>query len=171
MKRTLVLLLLTAGFPTALSAQIAPGDPVRLKSVSASGRFTVVTVDSTSLHVRDSSGSVHEAPLATLDRLDVYRGRRSTAGGLLRGAAIGGVAGASLGIVAGLAAGTDPQHFFTTEEMVIILGVMLGGSGALAGGVIGMVAPGERWERVRVGSQLTVVPSADGVGVGYTYRF
>lgn len=174
MYRTMLLLSLLLGTPLMVSAQVSSGDRIRLKGELTTGRYDVVALNARTIQVRDSTGSVLDVQLASVDRLDVYRGRRSTGRGFLRGAGIGGAAGASAGLVTGLLSGDDPSDqfiAFTAEEKALVLGVLFGGTGALVGGVIGMIAPGEHWERVDLESALTVGATADGVRLSYTYRF
>lgn len=177
MSRTLLLAVLLLGSGTPVSAQPAlhAGDVVKLSATAVSGRFTVASLTADGLAVRDSAGVVTEVPIASLKRVSVHRGRRSAGRGFLRGAALGGGIGAGSGVIMGLASGDDDAQYtffaLTAEEKAVLGAIVLGGAGAVVGGLIGALAPGDRWERVRFDGPVTVGLRAGGIGVGYTYRF
>lgn len=178
MSRTLFTLMLFLAFATQLEAQtvvVRGGDVVRVQSTSAVGRFTVDRIGSGRILLRDTAGSIVDVPLDEVSDLRVLRGPRSAGAGALRGAGYGLLVGGGAGVAIGLMSGDDPpdQWFaFTAEEKAAMMGVLLGAGGAVIGALIGVSAPGERWERVSPGETTRVLPSGDGgITVGYTVRF
>jgi hypothetical protein len=144
----------SAAPPAAAQPALQPGDMVRIRAGSAAGHYTVVSVDSAALTLRVGAANPLEVPLVAIQRLDLHRGRRPPAQGLLRGGAIGFAGGFAGGAVLGIASGDDPpgSGFFamTAREKARVYGALLGSSGAIVGGTIGYLAPGDRWSRVRV---------------------
>ncbi|HEX6309798.1 MAG TPA: hypothetical protein VFZ69_16610 [Longimicrobiales bacterium] len=179
MSRSLSLALaFTAISAVSLAAQSAPvraGDEVRVQSRAAAGRFTVTAVTSGILTLCDSAANCVGVPVGDVTELEVFRGPRSGWAGAGRGAGYGFLAGAGAGILIGLASGDDdPRSWFalSAEEKAFMGGVLLGGAGGIIGALIGVSAPGERWERVDLRRDATVSASRDGgVAVGYTLRF
>ena len=148
------------------------GDVVRVESPSVNGQFTLVRSDSTILVLRQSTGEEHSVTQASVTRLDV-RAERPRGSGFLRGAGLGVLAGGVVGVVSGFAAGDDPDnHFFqmSAGEKAAVLGVLLGGAGGLVGGVIGLAAPGHRWEPVQL-QRLTFAPWKSGGTVAVSFVF
>lgn len=178
MTRLLIPTLLTLALAAPLAAQtppaLRPGDDVRLTSPNASGRFVVQELSAETLTLRDDDGAVLHVPITSVRGLSVSRGSRTAGAGALRGAGVGFLAGAGTGILAGLIAGDDPPSTFISfskEEKALALGILLGGTGALAGTVIGLVAPGEKWERVGLDAARAGVSADGGVALGYSVRF
>jgi hypothetical protein len=100
----------------------------------------------------DSAGVPLALPLAAVEALDVRR-RRTPVQGARHGAGWGGRAGAAAGLALGLAvAGCRGAECEGWHEYWKWLGHALGGTadGLAAGGFVGAVARGERWERVAV---------------------
>lgn len=175
MHRPLRAALALAALPLAalpLRAQLAlePGERVRVVAPALRGTFYVVATTRDSLVVQqDPTAPAHRLAVAEVERLHVDRGRRSTLGGFGRGFAIGGGIGAALGVVSGLASGDDePGGWFhmSAEDKALGGGLLLGAGGGLVGGLIGALAPGERWERVPTGPRVALVAPPGGRGVG-----
>jgi hypothetical protein len=171
-------LTLTLAVPAAgqtVPVPVRAGDVVRVQSATAAGRFTVQVIADDALTLRDSTGTDVSVPLAAVTRLSVLRGPRSPRVGALRGAGLGLAVGAGTGILIGLVAGDDEPNswfYFTAEEKATAYGVVLGASAGLLGGIIGLAAPGELWERVDPLSGVRMgVGREGGVNVGYALRF
>ena len=115
-------------------------------------------------------------PLASVTRLEVSRGRKSNAG---RGAKIGALVLGIPGVIAGLAlvgrelCGGLGSCSDVGPEVVVVLGAVGAGTGALIGAVIGYAIRTERWvdlppDQLRV----NLVPQRDGrFGLGLSVRF
>jgi hypothetical protein len=130
---------------------------------------------------------------AEISRMERSLGRHSRAVGGLRGAAIGAGIGAVLGAGIGLLSGDDPEPVrdcppydgfgfivppcgplftFSAQDKAAIDGTVLGVLGAVAGGIGGAVAPGERWQRQRAdGPALALRPQRRGLGAELALRF
>lgn len=181
MWRALLVVMCTSVVPVALHAQasrppVVDGDRVRVITPTVEGVFIVAASGADSLALRPTMGT--GAPLAVAWRdvtsLDVRRRRSSGAGGL-RGAGIGGLVGVLSGVTIGFASGSDdPSTFlaFSAGEKAAVLGVALGGLGAVVGGVIGLVAPGERWDALDLREGVRVSPGrGGGLTLSYAARF
>lgn len=153
--RALVLVLLTAlsaaVLPVAVSGQGAPpelerGEPIRVFSTGIPeplvGHF--VEWDENSLLVQPRSGD-EAAMRIYLDRVERLERRVAGEGsGFLRGALIG--AGAT--VAGGFLLMAVPSG--EGANMAVAGGIVLAPLGALAGGLIGLAFPPERWEPVPV---------------------
>jgi len=169
--------LLIAGTAAAqqMLQPVRSGDQVRIRAGTISGEFTVVGYGEREMMLQAApTEPVVEVPFASVTRLHVNRGARSSGAGLVRGAGRGLLIGGGIGAVTGFASGDDTGSFFvfTAEDKAMILGVLLGGAGAVVGGLVGAVSPGDRWERVDNRTRLHVAPRNDGgVAVALTRRF
>lgn len=160
-----LLVLLASG--GAAHAQDA-GDRVRVSVASGAritGRLERLGTDTLVMMGRDSV--LRTIPLATVQRLDVARGRGSRVRGTLRGAGIGMGVGAALGAVVGALAYKDecegPEPGFCLDfgrGFDAYLGGFMGGAlGTLVGGTAGAVRDPTRWvsipgeSRVRLGAR------------------
>jgi len=76
---------------------------------------------------------------------------------------MGGIVGAAVGY-ADWRESSDFQ-LFSRQESMALGAVLIGGVGAVTGGVIGVVAPGSRWENVPLGSGPARA-SAGGLRIG-----
>lgn len=169
----------------ALSAQSVPrlnaGDRVRVSFDLGAGRVVVrgdVVIlnqaDGTVLVRNHDTAELLDLPLASITKLHVSLGHRSTGAGALRGAGIGLLIGGGAGAVVGFASGDDPPGWFsmTAQEKALLLGIGLGGLGAVVGGLVGLAAPGERWQRLAATEGLRIAPEdRGGVTLTYSYRF
>jgi hypothetical protein len=125
------------------------------------------------LTLRDSAGAIVHVPMADVTELEVSHGRRTAGSRALRGAGFGLLAGAGSGVVIGFVSGDDPDGFIslTAEEKALLLGGLLGGTGAVLGTVIGLLSRGEQWEAVPLNSIRTAPATDGGMTIGYAIRF
>ncbi len=137
-----------ATVPQHPAAPVDSGSRIRITVNKPSKHFfigTLVSADADSLRFADSSG-VSAIPIASVDRLERSRGRRSNAG---RGALIGGLIGAGAGLVLGLAASAEEGGWYEVgAEDVAVATVFLGAIAGSVGALIGAASKGERWEPV-----------------------
>lgn len=135
---------------------VRAGDRVRVRSAGYRGVFEVAELADPGLVVRrtDGAGTVDTIPLASIDRLETRREPWSRGRGAVRGMLWGAAGGAATGVVLGYADGDDHGGIlsFTAEEKAFMFAVVLGSAGAAAGGIVGALMPGHRWE--------TLVPAA-----------
>lgn len=183
------LLILAAALlaPTLLCAQVELGDRVRVKSGSGSLSGWVIAVTDSTVTLAGSTDALglgrgtRTVELATLDRMELSVSQRSRGEGALRGAAAGLVSGAAAGAVVfwGMTwmDDCDPKVddlFCFTPEFALLMGAGIGGYyGTLSGAVIGLVWPGDRWQRTPFAApRAAVLATGDGrAGVGVTLRF
>jgi len=177
-KVTLALLLAGMVGSTAASAQSALARDVRVRVLAPSisekrpvGHLS--TVDSTGLRLVQGRADTLFIPRDAVMAVDVSAGRRSH---WVRGAAIGGVSGLTFALVMWIVETTenddDPFSDMLDDAFFPMVGVVLGGTGALVGGIIGAVARTEQWDRVPASDlRWTVAPVAGGARVGLSLRF
>lgn len=169
---TAVLLPLAAAALPAQSivAAVGPGARVRLVAPAVEGEFFVLSATPDTLVVqRDPAAPVHRLAVASLQRLDVSRGRRSAGSGLGRGFLIGAGIGAAVGVASGLASGDDePGGWFSmsAEDKALGGGVFVGAAGGVIGGLVGLFVRGERWDRLATAPRLALAVPPAGRGVG-----
>ena len=134
--------------PAALAAQDAnwpeAGDRVRFVSDELAGESRVAAMLDESLFLeRDSSSARFTVPTASLERLEVYRGRTSR----LKGFLLGSVAGSLIGGVVALPCMSQPH--FTCRSVPARERAIFGvGVGALVGAAVW--GGREIWEEVRL---------------------
>jgi len=130
-------------------APVQPGQRVRVRSTVAhtpelTGVVEAVRPDT--LIVRDDDRSVPTAVLlATVDRLQVSRGRHSH---WITGAAVGFAVGAATGVIAGVAGHNDADWLFGSGASAFLGAVLLAPIGAGTGAVVGLLVRTERWQTV-----------------------
>lgn len=187
--RTLLGLLAFSVLPATVAAQggcpgLPAGSTVRLHAASAATYTLPQAVQPADSAILLPSGAAGAGTIrcADLRRVQLRVGHRSRGRAALKGAGfgllIGGVIGAGLGY-----AQTEEEtegdgwQIFSPEEGALIGAVFLGGASAVVGGAIGFVAPGSRWEDVRVPARaprasaegLRIAPAGRGqVRVSYT---
>jgi hypothetical protein len=184
--RSVLGLLLFCVLPSALRAQgncptLAAGSVVRLHS-GIQGTYTLplpVQTTDTAI-VIPSSGNIARKPVrcGNLRRVELRVGHRSRVRSGLTGAGVGLVMGGIVGAAVGYADWRESTEFqlFSREESMALGATLIGGLGAVTGGVIGFVAPGSRWEDVplsprpaRASAGLRVAPvGGSQVRVSYT---
>jgi hypothetical protein len=181
MRRTVVYLfaLCVCFLPSTVFAQAArvpvtEGSRVRISTLSSKGTFTVAGVRADSLILYESAASAETVtmPLHSITKLEVARPRPRREGAQLV-AGVGFLIGATVGGAVGLASGDDPPGLMplTAREKAIILGVGLGGAGALVGGVLGLAEPGMRWDPVDLSHRVSLAGTRNGaLAVTYSYR-
>ena len=190
MRRLLVLVTALLA-PTLLSAQVEPGNRVRIVTDAHVVIGRVAAADDSTV-VLDRTTNRWGVPVSTrpigwteVRRLDMGAGRRPRLVGALEGAALGLVGGAAGGAVmfGGLtvlsgcnARSPDPEERFGCFRTgdAFLLGALLGAyQGAPTGAVLGFLWPGDRWERTPVAlPRPAVVAMPDGrTGVGASLRF
>lgn len=162
MRRFLPFLLLCALLATPLAAQprpVAQGDVVRF-SPGPRGVYTVQEVGPDSLTVSRRGEEVR----VPVRGVAIHRAHgRNHPGGLLRGAVYGMGFGAALGAVSGYAQGdtNDGWFNFSAEENAAIGAAVLGITGLVTGGALGLMFPPFDWEPASVpASRTTLSPVA-----------
>jgi hypothetical protein len=149
----------------SLGNDVRRGDRIRITSDPTSGEFVVGSVNSGGLLLRTEPEI--EVPIASLQSLQVQRGREiSTAEGLVGGAAVGALVGAVFGL-------QDLQaHYSSLTRMSMKESVALGvGIGVLVGLFISRTSD-EVWEEVTLPYRLDArprvasVPENDPIVVG-----
>lgn len=187
-RETLITALALVSIGSVVAAQ-TNGDPavdigsrIRLKTAPAaaygwlSGRVVALSEDSLWL-ARTGTGKPRAVPLGSIRRLEVSRGRRSN---LLKGLGIGLASGVVLGGAIGFIEGGDPPcetgafvpcFRFSAEEKAAAYALVLGGVGALLGGVIGAVTHTERWAEVQPAAVRLDVGADGALTLSTAYRF
>jgi hypothetical protein len=147
---SLVAALVVAAPFTLLAQQqslLAPGDRVRVTAPSIGVHEQVCTFSALR---RDTAvvmegGRLLALPLASVTKLEVYRGRRSRAGkGAVTGLLVGTGAGVLLGVL------DLAQEEGGAEYVLLGWAGLGGGAGALLGALVGAVIRADRWEPVRL---------------------
>lgn len=159
---------------TAAQTSVASviGDTVRVTAPAAGERIrgVLVAVRDDSLFVR-RYGRTLAVPLARVERVDVKR-RRSHVAGLFRGV----LYGAPIGLASGYLAGTleEKSDDDGCGDDCGLLPVVYGAAGFVTGtffgGLIGVAAPGGRWQRVSSRPVMAVAPARGGVALSLTKR-
>ena len=118
---------------------------VRLASV------TGITSDSIALSYARGFGEV-QLPVGSIARLWVSEGPRSRAEGARHGAKRGFVTGLVLGGIAAAVTivACSGKECFGADSYGLLVAPLLVATSAAAGATFGVVAPGERWRRVRL---------------------
>ncbi len=175
---TLVLLLTGIVGPTVASAQyggLARDLRVRVLAPGFSTDRPVgnlAGVDSTGLRLVQGRADTLFIPRDAVMAVDVSAGRRSH---WVRGAAIGGLSGLVLATVVWIAEEADdddPISDVLNDAFFPATAVLLGGTGALVGGVIGAIARTEQWDRLPASEiRWSVAAVAGGARVGLSLRF
>jgi len=170
---TLAAAVLAAAMATANAAPSgwpATGEKVRVRRLRGqdSEKGVVVQTDAEFLTVSLGSGQPPvRIPLASIERLEVARGRRRAAP---EGAVLGGVVGAVLGglAVAGIgeALCENATNCGASAEGYLVGMGILGAAGAGVGALTGLAVKVDRWERVRVHRvRVGIRPARAGAGV------
>lgn len=177
-KRSLLVALIAAMVLTpplaaqdATMADLEAGDRVRTR---IGGERVVGTFVSAEGPLRISTeGEVVAVPLSHDIEIERSLGPRSVLSGFANGAGLGFLAGAATGAVVGVASGDDTKGFirFSAGEKAFGFGVVLGAGGAVLGGIIGAMAPGERWQEVEllIPAGAALFTTRDG-GVGIAFE-
>jgi hypothetical protein len=157
-----------AGANAAPSGWPMTGEKVRVTTRAGRSpeKGVVVQTDAESLTVSLGSGrSPVQIPIASIERLEVARGRRTTA---RDGALVGGFAGAVLG---GLAVGglmhalceNGSDCSGETAQGALVGAGLFGTAGAGAGALIGLAIKTDRWERLPVNRvRVGILPAPAG---------
>jgi len=174
--RTMLGLLVFSVVPSTLAAQgacpsLQAGSTVRLHAPGASSTY-VVTESSkpsdTALSVTVPGHSLLSVPCADVQRVQLRtgpaRGRSVLRGGGI-GLAAGVVLGAALGYYEYENPGPDEWEIFSREEEMALGATLLGGIGLAGGAVIGLLAPGSRWEELPVNPRPARA-SVEGLRIG-----
>jgi hypothetical protein len=176
------LVTLTASAAAAQTPSLEPGTRVRVTSdslgrvvgvVAPAGRDTIAVTT-------PDGGSRVAIPVASVERLDVSRGRTAGAGAA-RGALIGAAVSGGLGVAAtGLVYFYERRHdatrscyescYLGTAIVGVLSGVVLLGSTA-TGALIGAAVGAEGWRRVPLADRVGVGPTPDGAGLAVRLAF
>jgi hypothetical protein len=148
-----------------------PGEKVRLTTHTGTGRDkgVVVAADAEALTVSLGTGKPPlRVPLASLERLEVARGRRSAA---KEGAITGGIVGGAFGIFAISVLSAvlcDNSDGCDASAQAYLGGAgIFGAGGAGLGALVGLAIKKDRWERVPVDRvRVGLEPVRGGAGVG-----
>ena len=159
-----------AGANAAPSGWPITGEKVRVTTLAGRSREmgVIVQTDAESLTVSLGSGqSPVRIPLASIERLEVARGRRTTA---RAGACYGGLVGAVLGglAVAGLgeALCENASDCGASAEGYLVGVGIFGAAGAGVGALTGLAIKTDRWERLPVDRvRVGIRPAPGGASV------
>ena len=130
---------------------------------------TLVNIQDGTLIVGEGKdGPRREVPLASVNRLEVSRGRHSSSG---KGALVGMFAGAAGGVAAGLVVCNHGNCVNSgTGDLTGVWATALGLGGGLAGAGIGAIIGGairtEQWERVSIRDLRVGIGPVGGQGFG-----
>jgi hypothetical protein len=168
--RTVLVLLAIAVPCAAQSAELIPGQKVRLVAPSVfAGRFqgTVLERRGDSIVVAKPGGVPATLSVTAIDAAQVSRGKSRARGagkGTLWGLGVGG----GLAILVGIPAATRAEANGTADSDVTsyVVGQLVFG-GAFWGAIIGTMVGSERWDQVKVPGRVTMLPVRDGFRVGY----
>ena len=188
--RTLLCLLallcsVSGGAGWAQEAPVAPGEHVRVwpqtdargrpVGIPIQGRLTTWTADSL---VLDDNNRPWTLPLGSVSRLDVSRGRASRGRGAMRGILYGVGPGILLGALLGYGSYQEPSCPSGSlcidfgPEVAAFGGAVLGaGAGALFGGILGALSPGERWERIPLPARISNAGSREQIAFSASVTF
>ena len=160
---------LPAGWATRGPSQpLRPGRRVRITAedsgvIGWTGTLRVLNSDS--IVLEDGL----DLPLASVTKLEVYRGKRTRTG---EGAGKGFVIGAFTGVVLGIAACSSPGAYVSQGQCAVGGGLVFGAGGALLGGLIGALAGADRWEEVSLDRlRVSLVSRRDRLALGIALRF
>lgn len=187
--RSTLCLLAVSVLPAALAAQapcpsLAAGSTVRLHAPSAEVYTLPRAVQPGDTVIVVPAGGRSETLIrcAQVSRVQLRVGPgargRSTLRGMGIGFLVGAVTGATIGYL-GTEEG-DESEVLGREEVAVIMGIFLGGTGAAVGGVIGFATPGSSWQDVPLRPRTARVPAEGlriapdghaGVRMSYTVRF
>lgn len=163
----LLLGVLPSGLPAQVTPyRVGPGDLVRFRLVPSGGRVAgrVATVTPDTLWL-ESRPNLIQLGFARTDVSDLQR-RVGGPSGAGTGVLVGFGFGAAVGVVWGsLVCGTVLEG--CNVRGPLILGVRLGGIGAVAGGVIGAIGSAPKWS---IGIWPTQTGSGTAIGVRLTFR-
>lgn len=161
--------------PDALAqkeAPVQPGQRVRVRStVVHTPELTgvVESIGPDTLRVRDDDRSMATAvSLATVDRLQVSRGRHSR---WVTGAAIGLGVGVAAGVLIGLTTSSEDDWLFGPGASAFLGAVLFGPIGAVTGGIVGLVVRTERWETVPLDRAAPGVARGSHLDIGMSVAF
>lgn len=147
--------------PACLNAQLRTvpedGSRLRLKVSGKSGAYLLARIGADTLYVnREKDDAFMTIAFEGVEKAEV-RVPRSRGWGALRGVLIGGAVGGAVGMIVGIAKWDeadvecgpfDPLCDATTgTAQTIGYMTIFGVAGMGLGGIVGAVAPGERWER------------------------
>jgi hypothetical protein len=172
----------TTGFP--LSAQLGPGGRIRVRYDTSATVTLVGTLDSiwdNSLSVRMDASKVVTVRLDAISTLELSTGRHRTGG---KGARIGAALGVLTGLFVGIAASNEqkcgtgflsdfcesmsPARTFAYAGIGAVAGSL---AGAGVGWLVGEQFHADSWLPVPV-PRLQLAPvSANGFGIGVSFRF
>lgn len=158
-----------AAAPAAAQApsSLPAGERLRIRTPEGRDTYRLIgTAGDTLLLRRSGRADAERISLASVERLERSLGRHSRWHGFGRGVLVGGLSGLALGTVVGLAQPDDEADFIISDEAATALLALTGGiSFGVAGGVLGAMMPGERWETVRAERRVSVAPMHGGLGV------
>ncbi len=141
------------------------GDRVRLRMTGERHLLTgkVLEIDGAALVIaRGREGAVLRVPLASLDRLEVARGRRNRAA---LGAAIGFVPGALYAAAVVGALGCEEQVRCTKVGPMLVSGLVGGAATGTLGALIGLAIRTDRWQAVPLGEPAAGRKATLGIGL------
>lgn len=189
--RSMLCLLAVSVLPATLAAQancpsLAAGSTVRLHSPSAEVYTLPRAVQPADSVIVVSGGGRSETLIrcAQLSQVELRVGPgargRSTLRGMGIGFLVGAVTGATVGYLGTEEGDEGEWEILGREEVAVIMGIFLGGTGAAVGGVIGFATPGSSWQDVPLRPRTARVPAEGlriapdghaGVRMSYTVRF
>lgn len=163
---SILVLSLVAGTPEAQPiAPLREGDVIRDWRPGSRARLTIASVRVDSLFLLGPESDTIRVPMASLDEVSRYVGPRTRREGAARGAFVGLLVGGAAGGVHWTIAQktrrqTSPTPFTKKDDLALVEGVILAGAGAGVGALIGIISPGEKWEKVPLASmRLTATPN------------
>ena len=187
--RSMLCLLAVSTLPAALAAQdtcpaLEAGSTVRLHAPMAATYVLPRSVRPTDTQiVLPADADARTVRCADLERVQLRVSEGSRGRSALKGAGIGLLIGAATGAAMGYF-GTEEDdsgwEILSRGEVAGIGAVIVGGTGALVGGVIGYTTSGSRWQDVPLTTRTARVPAeglriapagGSGVQASYTLRF
>jgi hypothetical protein len=155
------------------------GTRIRLQAKDTSGTFVIEEIQPDHLVVRSVSG--HTSKIVRRGEIEMLETAQPLSRGLgaKRGLGIGIGVGVVGGILSGLIEGDDESTGWggtgiTAEGKALGNSIVLGGVGALVGGVVGMIWPGTTWKEVDLKKQGRIewrLKTAQGLGAELSLAF
>jgi uncharacterized membrane protein YeaQ/YmgE (transglycosylase-associated protein family) len=164
------LLLVPCAFASAQT--LTPGTRVRVKSsqvvVPVIGNFQGMRRDTVVVIEEGAGAQAWTFRSSEVDRIEVSAGMKGgNAGPTTRWALIG----AGVGVVTGVLASAILEASTNSKYDNLLSGVVGAGIGGAIGAAYGFRKPQEHWTRVAIPRRVGILPTRDGVRVGFSSAF